>query len=151
MTTSNIGPCNCCGEVCGCSGTVTWTYTTQSGPNGPFDFWEVTSPCSEAAANPCCEEKSGDQISPEYNPLYWSPPVPLGSTFTSPCRPVYGFNRCNCTACILTWDGFTESWSVTTGCTHPTTNALHSACNCPEPGSPGSSHGETFSNACGCP
>jgi hypothetical protein len=149
--TTNIGPCNCCGEVCGCSGTVTWEYTTQSGPNGPFDFWEVISPCSEYATNPCCEEKIGDTIMPEYNPLYWSPPVPLGSTFTSPCRPAYGFNRCSCTTCILTWDDFLQSWSVTTGCTHPTANTLHSSCECPTPENNGTTHGETVSLACGCP
>jgi len=151
MTTSNIGPCNCCGEVCGCSGTATFEVTAQSGPNGPFEFWEVVSPCSEFATNPCCEEKFGDTILPEYNPVYYSPPWPLGATFTSPCRPISGFNRCNCTVCISTWDDFLQSWSVTTGCTHPTANTLHSSCDCPTPENNGTTHGETVSLACGCP
>ena len=140
MTTTNIGPCNCCGggEVCTCSGMGGWEYTAQG--------WEVVVPC--ATAYPCCQPSSADTISPFWNPSYYLPPVPLGATFSSPC---YGTNGCYCTTCILTWDGFTESWSVTTGCSTNMGSTLHSACNCPEPGYPGTSHGETVSIACGCP
>ena len=144
MTTSNIGPCNCCGEVCTCSGTTTWTF------NGTTNYW-VSSPCSNYAANPCCEAKIGDTIDIFYNPLYWSPPWVEGMSFVSTCRNEFGHDRCNCTVCILTWDDFLQSWSVTTGCTHPTANTLHSACECPTPENNGTTHGETVSLSCGCP
>lgn len=137
MTTTNIGPCNCCANACGCSNCLwRWVYdgTTMT------YIWSIVDGCGggDGSGEPCCgcpsPPRMGEYEEEEYQ---------IGCV---------GTNRCSCTQCNFWWDSFLVEWVPNTGCADQF-GTTFGACACTSVGLPaGTTHGEISQPvSCNCP
>jgi hypothetical protein len=138
MATTNIGPCACCGNACGCSNCLwRWIYDEST----MAYIWSVIDGCGggDGSNEPCCGCPT---------------PLRMGAyaeeEYLIAC---VGTNRCTCTSCDFWWDSFLLEWVPNTGCKN-IHNILTPACVCPTTAGSrvGSVHGELSGPVvCGCP
>lgn len=123
-TTTNIGPCACCGGT-SCSCTLTnclWKWVDGA--------WTIIDYCGggDGSSKPCCDCPNPPRDGIEEDEEY-----PIACT---------GANSCSCTQCSGWWDEFLVEWVPQTGCLDQY-GALKSACVCDLSGlAPGTVHHE---------
>lgn len=137
MTTTNIGPCGCCGgQNCPCSQcSWEWHWVAEN----THWQWIPIDLCGGGGGE---SERCCTCPSPPYDGEY------EGHYVIVDC---VGNNRCSCCECSATWDAFTETWVVSQSCVDANGNACGN-CDCVKPTTPGSTHGELSGPIpCGCP
>lgn len=151
MTTTNIGPCGCCGQAapCPCSDTnclFVWEFVAD-----PINanMWVAIDLCGggDGSTQPCCfcEEPNRDG---DY----------LGEQVTVACSPLNSGDKCTCCFCNFIWDGFLEEWQLNQTCKKITViddvtyeYDCPGQCLCSPPVGSGSFHGEISGPIfCGC-
>lgn len=136
MTTTNIGPCACCGGgECPCSNCLLeWQYSETL----LVYQWVVIDYCGggDGSTERCCGCPPPSQPG-EYE----------GQQIQMECT---GTNRCSCCQCSATWDEFLGEWVIDTSCIDINSNICGN-CNCVTPVNPGTYHGELSGPIpCGC-
>lgn len=139
MTTTNIGPCNCCGNACGCSNCLwRWIYDEST----MAYKWSIIDGCGggDGSSEPCCgcptPPRMGEYEDEEYQ-----------------IACVGAVDKCECTTCTGWWDAFLVEWVPNTGCKNTLTNIFYPACVCDLSvlTEVGTVHGEISRNvACTC-
>lgn len=150
MTTTNIGPCGCCGGGEGCPCTQNnclfrWEYVAE---NSNWQ-WIPIDLCGggDGSSEPCCAcgevGRNGD-----YD----------GEEVQVPCISESNGDRCSCCVCDWWWDSFLVEWVPNEGCRKVTViddvtyeYPCAATCLCSPPTEPGTTHGEISSPIfCGC-
>jgi len=150
MTTTNIGPCECCGGAgCPCSETnclFVWEFVAD-----PINanMWVTIDLCGggDGSTQPCCTCEE-PQTPGDY----------LGEMRQVPCGPLNSGDKCTCCFCNFVWDEFLGEWLPNQTCKRITTiddvtyeYNCPGECFCSPPVGSGSFHGEISGPIfCGC-
>lgn len=139
MSTTNIGPCNCC-TACGCSNCLwrwIWNEPTMS------YIWSIIDGCGggDGSTEPCCGCPSPPRMGAYEDEEYQIACVGISN------------NKCACTSCTGVWDAFLSQWVSPTACKNTLTNITYGVCVCDlsQNTDIGTTHGEISRNiACTC-
>lgn len=146
MTTTNIGPCQCCGQAEGCPcSTYAVCYFTWNGTS--WDPLATPNPCNgtdeqDRERAPCCQCPGPPE----------TPGTAIGEVGTSPCTQKYPHqSMCDCYSCTGTWSEFLSSW-IPGPCLGPDgQNDASFTCGCPTAQlSPGDYEGQEVIIFCDC-